>query len=224
MNWALVSGVPAEAVRELVAVARRRVFRKSDIVFHRGDLADTLHLVSKGRFGARILTPLGHSALLTIHGPGEAFGELALLSPMAPRSATVSALENGETLSVGRDVFEQLRERHPAVSDVLLGSLSEKLRQVSDRLVAAYYLDAEGRVRWSLAELARAYGRANHAEAVVIPLTQEQIAEYSGVARATANRVLRDEQQRGTLVLERGRIGVVRGGDIARRVGARGPS
>jgi CRP-like cAMP-binding protein len=55
-----------------------------------------------------------------------------------------------------------------------------------------------------LVELADLY--AGSAAEVEIPLTQEAIAELAGTARATVNRVLRDEEQRGTVELRRGRV------------------
>ena len=107
--------------------------RKGEVVFHRDDPADSLHLVVRGRFGARVLTPLGDSVLLDVLGPGQSFGELALLLPDARRSATVEALEDGETRSVFRDDFALLQREHPGVKDVLLRLLAEQLRRASDR-------------------------------------------------------------------------------------------
>jgi CRP-like cAMP-binding protein len=64
-----------------------------EVVFHREDSAESSRLTVRGRFGARVATPLGESVLLDVLGPGQAFGELALLLPDERRSATISALE-----------------------------------------------------------------------------------------------------------------------------------
>ena len=154
MEWPLFAGVPAEDVRRLLSIARRRTFRKGEIVFHRDDLAESLLLVVSGRFAVRITTPLGDSALLDVLGPGDVFGELALLLPDARRSASVEALEPGETFSVFRDDFVRLQSEHPGVKDVLLRLLAEQLARASDRIVEAHYVDAETRVRRRLCELA----------------------------------------------------------------------
>jgi CRP/FNR family transcriptional regulator, cyclic AMP receptor protein len=174
-----------------------------------------MHLVSKGHFAVRVLTPLGQAALLTVHGPGDAFGELSLLEEGATRSASVSALEEGETFSVTRADFRELARRHVEVKDVLLGLLAESVRRSSERVVVAHYLDADDRVRWALLHLAPLYGSDG---ATVIPLIQEQIAELAGVTRPTVNRVLRDERKRGTVVLERGRVRIVDQDELERRV------
>jgi CRP-like cAMP-binding protein len=174
-------------------------------VFHRDDPADSLHLIARGRFAARVTTPQGDSVLLEVLGPGQAFGELALLLPGAHRSATVSALEDGETRSVFRDDFALLQRSHPGVKDVLLRLLAEQLRRASDRIVEAHYVDADTRVRRRVCELAETYGDGG---AAVVPLTQEDLAAMAGTSRATVNRVLRDEEKRGTVALRRGSVTV----------------
>ena len=109
MEWQLLEGVPAEDVQRLIQVARRRSFRRREVVFHRGDPADSLHLVSKGRFAVRVMTPLGDQAMIAVRGPGESFGELALVGEEAGRAATVEALEEAETLCVYETEFARLR-------------------------------------------------------------------------------------------------------------------
>jgi CRP-like cAMP-binding protein len=203
MEWPLLAGIPDEDVRRLLAIARRRTFARGEVVFHRDDPADSLHLVVRGRFGARVLTPLGDGALVDVLGPGQSFGELALLGDDGRRSATVEALEAGETRSVLRDEFASLQRANPGVKDVLLRLLAAQLRRSTDRLVEAHYVDAETRVRRRLVELAATY------EGGFVPLRQEDIAALAGTSRATVNRVLREEEKRGAVALARGRTTVV---------------
>jgi CRP-like cAMP-binding protein len=203
VDWPLLAELPADDVRHLFAAARRRTFARGEVVFHRDDPADSLHLVVRGRFGARVLTPLGDSVLVDVLGPGQSFGELALLQPDARRSATVEALEAGETRSLYRDDFAQLQREHPGVKDVLLRLLAEQLRRSTDRVVEAHYVDAETRVRRRLLDLAATYADG------VVPLTQEDLAAMAGTSRATVNRVLREEAGRGAVSLARGRTTVL---------------
>jgi len=215
VEWPLLADLPGDDVRQVLSIARRRTFGKGEVVFHRDDPADSLHLIVRGRFGVRVTTSLGDSVLLDVLGPGEAFGELALLLPDARRSATVSALEAGETRSVFRDDFANLQRSHPGVKDVLLRLLAEQLRRASDRLLEAHYVDADTRVRRRLCELAASYALDDGPP--VVPLTQEDMAAMAGTSRATVNRVLRDEERRGAVALRRGRVTVLDVADIERR-------
>ncbi len=213
MEWPLLADVPPDDLRQVLSIARRRTFARHEVVFHRGDPADTLHLVVTGRFGVTITTPLGDTALLAVHGQGGTFGELALAAPGAVRSATVAALEPGETRSVLRDDFARLQQRYPGVNTVLVAILAEQVRHANERMVEAHYIDAETRVRRRVCELAEIYGGG----AATIPLTQEDLAGMAGTSRATVNRVLRQDAALGLVELKRGRTVVLRPEELRRR-------
>jgi CRP/FNR family cyclic AMP-dependent transcriptional regulator len=213
MRWGLMAGLPEEDVRQLLAIARRRVFRRGEVVFHRDDPADSLHLVQKGRFAIRIMTPLGETATVGVRGPGDSFGEMALVDEGARRAATVAALEDAETFAVYQGEFQRVRSRHPQVDRILIGFLTAEVRRLDELLLEALYIPVERRVLRRLVELGGTYaGRVGE-----IPLTQEQLAELAGTSRATVNRVLRDEQRRGTVELRRGRTIVTKPEEVARR-------
>jgi CRP/FNR family transcriptional regulator, cyclic AMP receptor protein len=215
MDWPLLAGVPAEDIRQLLSVARRRTFKRGEVVFHHGDPADSLHLIVKGRFAVRITTPLADTALIAVHGKGDFFGELALVGDQPRRSATIAALEEAETRSVFRDDFFRLRRHHPGVDTVLVRLLAEQVRRGNERIVEAHYVDADTRVRRRVLELRSLYGDGGGP--VTIPLTQEDLAEMAGTSRATVNRVLRDEEKRGTIELRRGKMTVLDSEALTRR-------
>lgn len=211
MKWALLEGVPEDDVRALLSIARRRKFVRGEVVFHENDPADTLQLIDKGRFAVRTQTALGDTAILAVLGPGDMFGELALLEGEQPRSATVSALEAAETRSVHRLDFERLRREHPETASVIIGILSGQVRRLSRHLLEALYVPADKRVLRRLVEVAALYDDG------VVPLTQEDLAGLAGTSRATVNRVLREEEERETVKLGRGRTSVLDAEALERR-------
>ena len=217
MRWELLRDVPDAEVRRVLSIARRRTFARGEVVFHEHDPADSLHLIARGRVAVRITTPLGDTALLALRGPGEAFGELALVSgPEALRSATVEALEPVETHAVYRREFDALRREHPQVGEVLVALLADAVRRTNGLLLDAYYAPADTRVLRRLAELAAA------APAGDVRLTQEDLACLAGTSRATVNRVLRAAQRRGTVELARSRVRVADPAALLRRGSVRG--
>jgi CRP-like cAMP-binding protein len=212
VQWHLFDGVPVEDVRSVLAIARRRRFARNEIVFRQDDLAETLHLVVGGRFAIVRRTAVGEESLLAIRGPGDAFGELALVLE-ARRSATVTALEPGETLSVHQLDFDRLREHHPSVDRMLVSLLAAQLQRMNQLLAEAFYESAERRVLRRLLDLGAAYGEQP------ITLTQEQLAALAGASRATVNAVLSAERKRGTIEVRRGSTVIVDPAAIARRAG-----
>lgn len=211
----LFRNLPEPELRRLVAIASRRRFARNEVVFHRGDPADTLHLIVRGRFAARVETSVGDTVTLSVHGPGEAFGELALLDLEQRRSTTVASLEPGETYAVQRGDFTRLRQEYPAVNEVLVRLLAARVRRSSELYVEALFVGAETRVLRRLHELAALYGKG--APGTAIPLSQQQIAGLAATSRATVNRVLRAEAARGTVELRRGQTRIIDAAALARR-------
>ncbi|HZT15175.1 MAG TPA: Crp/Fnr family transcriptional regulator [Gaiellaceae bacterium] len=211
----LFSDLPKEELSRLVAIAQRRRFARNEVVFHRGDPADTLHLVADGYFAARLQTRRGDTVTVAVHGRGDAFGELALLDSDRPRSTTVTALAAGETYAVRRNDFDRLRHEYPAVNDVLTRLLAERLRRTSELLAEALFVGAEVRILRRLGELVELYG--DGASGTVVPLGQDELAGLAGTSRATVNRVLRAEAARGTLELRRNQVRVVDAAALAAR-------
>jgi CRP/FNR family transcriptional regulator, cyclic AMP receptor protein len=213
MRWRLLRDVPDEEVQRLLSISRRRRFARQEVVCHRGDPADSMHLIVKGRFAVQVATPVGDTATVGLIGPGDSFGELALVTSDARRSATVTALEDAETFAVVKGEVDRLRRDHPSVTDVLVGFLAGELGRHNELLLEALYLPVEKRLLRRLVELRGLY------EDGVVPLTQEQLAGLAGAARPTVNRVLREEQDCGTLRLERGRTIILDADGLARRAG-----
>ena len=207
MEWRLLEGVPAEQVRELLQIARRRRFARNEVVFHRDDPGDSLHLIQKGRVSIAVMTPLGDVATIAVRGPGESFGEMALVSAESRRSATVTALEETETFAVYRAEFDHLCRANPHIYDLLLRFLTSEVRMLNERLLEALYMPVEKRVRRRLLELAALY--PDDGGGPVVTLTQETIAQLAGASRATVNQILRDDEKRGAIELLRGKTRIL---------------
>ena len=199
----LLADVPVGERTALLDSARQRTFRTGEVVFHEGDPAKELHLVVAGRFAILATLSTGEEAMLRIMGPGEIFGEMALLEVNGSRSATVRSIDPGATAAIDRKAFDDARRLHPGVSDILLSILAEKVRQSDGRLLEALFVPAEVRVLRRLVELVDLLGDADGP--MTIPLRQEDLASLAGTSRATVNRVLRAEEVRGAVELQRGR-------------------
>lgn len=206
-DFELLRGLDGDERRQLLAACTPRRFRRRDIVCHEGDPGDCLHLITTGRLIVRVTTPLGHTATLSLLSAGDSFGELALLSPEARRTATVVAIEDADTLTLSRAQLARLRRDHPQIDRILTNTLAAQVRRLSAMVLEALYLPVDERVIRRLAQLARAYG--GNAAIAEIRLTQDDLASMAGTTRATANKVLRELEDKRVLTLGRGTITVV---------------
>ncbi|GAA1154073.1 Crp/Fnr family transcriptional regulator [Nocardioides aquiterrae] len=209
MEWSLLASLDEDERRRVLAAARRRSYGRGEVLVNDGDPSDSLHLVASGRLAVRVSTSDGENATINLLGPGDYFGELSLLEGSPPvRSATIVALEPAETLSLSAAEFRELRRRHPAANQLLLSLMARRVEELSARLLEAMYDGLDRRVHRRLAELAELYddGRPG---AVVVPLTQEHLAELVGGTRPSVNQVLQRLAADGIVELGRGRVTVL---------------
>jgi CRP-like cAMP-binding protein len=209
MDWPLLASLDEEERRRVLDRARRRSWSSGDVLCNEGDPSDSLHLIASGRLAVRVSTAEGEHATINPLGRGDYFGELSLLDGQAPvRSATIVALEPAETLSLSATEFRELRARHPAANQLLLTLLARRVEELSARLLEATYDGLELRVHRRLAELADLYddGRGG---AVVVPLTQQHLADLVGGTRPSVNQVLQALVAEGVVELGRGRVTVL---------------
>jgi len=216
-DWPVLASVPAGDRSRLVARLRRRAYRRDEVIFHQGDPADTLHLIAAGHVSVRVTLPGGEFVIVAIFGPGDVFGDLALVGGPRPRGATVIALEPCETLSLGRDQFEHLRESYPGVNRFLMELLAARVERLNGQLLEALYVPAERRVLRRLLDLCELY--AGDEQHIVIPVTQEMLASLAGTTRPTANQVLGRLAAGHLVEVSRGQIVVLNRGELHRRAG-----
>ena len=207
-DWPILSPLSEDEKRQVLLLARRRRFQRGEVVLHRDDPADTMHLVQTRSLAIRVLTPLGDMATLAIVGPGGVVGEMGLLREARMRSATIQALAATETYSINRETFDRLRREHPAVDALLVQILADRVAEMTERLVDALYTPAPRRVASFIETLDDRY--RDESGTATIPLTQEDLASLAGTSRLTVSRVLRDMRARGQVEVSRGRL-VVRG-------------
>ena len=207
MDWVLLRGLATADQQALLAATIRRRFRRGEVLFHEGDLGDSIHLLANGRVAVRTTTLDGDSVTYAIAGPGEAFGELALVSDDHRRSATVVAMEDTETLVLRREQFDQIRVRQPGVDRMLVEILAGRVRRLSAHLVEALYVPVDKRVVRRLLALCGQYG--NSCLQVSLPLTQSELAEMAGATRPTVNKVLRTLEDAEVIALGRGAVRVL---------------
>jgi CRP/FNR family transcriptional regulator, cyclic AMP receptor protein len=199
----LFAHVDDDGLRALAGLMRRRRFRRNEVIFHQGDIGDSLQVVMTG--GVKIVLPSqeGDEAIIATLKPGEFFGELALLDD-ALRSTTATAREPTETMALPREQFLRLLSEDPRLVQALLRSLAEELRRLTGHVEELHFLDLAGRLAIRLVRLAReADARAAGRVELDWPFTQSDLASMIGGTRQSVNKLLSGLLDEGLVSVER---------------------
>ena len=186
---------------ELITHLRPRRFSRDEVVFHRDDAGGQLYVILSGSVKVAIPDEEGHEIVVAVERDGAVFGELALFDD-APRSATVTALDETQVVTLAREDFLRVLERSPRATREILRLLARTVRRASGRIEDLVFLDVPGRVAKCLLDLATAHRRDD------IELTQDDLAAFVGATRVSVNRALADLEAQGAIVVRRRHIAV----------------
>jgi CRP/FNR family transcriptional regulator, cyclic AMP receptor protein len=187
----------------LIAGGTRREFPRETILMFEKELEERVMVVLDGRVKVTRVDQDGRELLLNIRDPGDVLGELALIDH-EPRSATVAALEPVVALVLSGDTFRSYLEATPRAAVVLLEIVAGRFREELSRRVQFTESDTMGRLAARLLELGDRYGEESDGEiAVVLPISQEELASWVGASRAGVAAALQAMRELGWIRTER---------------------
>jgi signal transduction histidine kinase len=122
---------PAE-LNALRQIARERKFSAGQEIFREGEPGDGLYIVTEGLVEISARITQDQERVLTLVGPGELFGEMAVLE-LKPRSATAKAARDSVVSFIPRDELLAMVQRSPVLALELLREISQRLREFDQR-------------------------------------------------------------------------------------------
>jgi CRP-like cAMP-binding protein len=190
-NLNIFSSLDDAAISQLSAHCRRRKFRAGEALFHEGDPGLTLYVIISGSVNIQRDTAAGTTVHLARRGPGDPFGEMALIDGK-PRMADAVTATPTEFLILDREAFIQCVQQSPRIAFGVMGYLADRLREAGSQLESHQSLDVRGRLAEKLLHLVAAHGKEEADGGIRIDtrVTQQGLAEQVGATRETVNREL----------------------------------
>ena len=201
----LFRGLTPATIERIAALAARRQYCDGAVVFMRGDPGDSLCGVVSGRVRISASRPGGKEVFLNILGPGDAFGEIALLDGQ-PRTATATTLAPTELIIIRRDRFAELLISEPQLAMHLIQLLCERVRWTAQLMEDSALLGVPARIAKRLLSLARLQGGQEAVNDTKLTISQEELAQFLGVSRQIVNQHLQAWKQAGWIVSGRGSV------------------
>jgi CRP-like cAMP-binding protein len=210
-----LSGLSQGDIESLASTLRRRRYARNEVVFHRDDPGNSLFMVASGSVKICLRSEDGREVVLTRHGPGEHFGDLALFDG-EPRSADAIALEQSELLILPRELFLQFIHGNPEAALRLLTTLAGWIRRLTETVHDAAFLDVPGRLARTLLRLTASQA-GGEPVATTPRMTQNDLAAMVGATRESINKWLGFYERQGLIRRDKGSIAVLSREELERR-------
>lgn len=164
-----------------------RLYQANAVLFEEGDPGSRMYVLRSGR--VKIAKRVGGCEVtLALLGPGDFFGEMALLEKL-PRSATATVLEDARLIEVDESMFESLLTRSTEISVRLLRRLSSRLREADRQIQALLAKSGASRLLETLRSLAQGKN-ADGMRTLPPGLSRDDLTSRSGLQTADAVLVL----------------------------------
>ena len=189
-------------VEQLAKTVTHKKYGADAAVFFQGDPSDSLYMLLKGSVKVTEASEEGIEKILDIFGPGEIFGELAMLDGH-PRSATVTTCEPTEMASISRQDFQNFVAGRPEILWKLMESLCERLRKTSGGMLEMSSKEVPYRLLAALQQLTEKYGQVAADGTCMISLRFgiQDLAAMVGSSREVVSRLLHQYEADGLIEL-----------------------
>ena len=163
-----------EAFDQLCRYAKHSTLKRGTTIVSKGDPGNSLIAVISGTVKISVSSPDGRSAIFNLIGPGEIFGEIAVLDGQA-RTADATANTNCEIFVIDRREFLPFVRSHPALAMKFIELLCAKLRWTSDQVEQVILQNLPGRLASALIRLAEKHEFAPGGRTIAV--TQQELSE-----------------------------------------------
>jgi CRP/FNR family cyclic AMP-dependent transcriptional regulator len=157
-------------------------FRKNQVVFSQGQVADAVFYIQKGKVKLTVVSEQGKEAVIAILGPGHFFGE-GCLNGHPLRIATTRAITECVITRIDKAIMIATIHNEPEFSELFMSYLLTRNSRIEEDLIDQLFNSSEKRPARLLLLLAN-FGKEGKPEAIVGKFSQETLAEMIGTTRS----------------------------------------
>src|SRR5882672_10446873 len=146
-------------------------FRKDEIVFAQGDVANTVFYIQKGRVKVVVISEQGKEAVVGILEPGQFFGE-GCMNGHPLRISTTTAMEECLITSIAKDAMLAALKSKPKFSELFMAYLLGRNSRIEEDLIDQLFNSSEKRLARLLLLLAN-FGKDGTPQPITAQVSQE---------------------------------------------------
>lgn len=197
----IFSTLQDEQVIEIADTVIHRKYKKGQIIFFEGDISDKLYIVNKGKVKIFRYTKEGKEQILHILTEGDFIGDLSLLKK-GKLDFNAEALEDTAICTLTKEDFDKIIAQNPEITLKILEVVHDRIVNLENLIQRLSTKDVEAKVTGVLLSLIEDFGKES-SEGIILelPLSREDIGNYSGLTRETVSRTLTSMQDSGVIEL-----------------------
>lgn len=197
----IFSTLQNDQLKEIASMVVTRKYKKGQTIFFEGDVSDKLYIVNIGKIKVFKYSKEGKEQILYVLTNGNFIGELSLLKKSRLKF-NAEALEDTIICTLTKEDFDKIIEKNPQITFKILESVHNRIVGLENLVQRLSTKDVESRVIDVLLSLAKDFGQKTEEGLVVdLPLSREEIGNYSGLTRETVSRTLTSMQDEGLIEL-----------------------
>jgi len=209
----LLKEISPRSLLTLARAGRWQQLRRGDFLFLQGDPAHSAFVVCTGWIVITLNSADGRELTITEMRNGDMFGENALISGSV-RSTSAIAHAASELLEIPRAAFLTVLNDEPRLVRRMLETAVARLAASNHRESALAFLNAPARMARVLREMDEIDRQT--ADKGYVTLSQEELAQRTGLTRQTVARILGEWRREGWLLTGRGRIMLLKRAELRR--------
>jgi len=172
-------------------------YRKSQIVYTQGELADSVFYIQSGKVRKTVVSGQGKEAVVALLGTGDFFGE-GCLTGEPLRLATVSAMTECVIVRIVKADITRVIHKEPAFAELFIAHLLSRNSRVEEDLVDQLFNSSEKRLARILLLLAN-FGKEGRPEPIIAKISQETLAEMIGTTRSRVSHFMNKFRELGLI-------------------------
>ncbi len=197
----IFANLDREELVEIIKMTGHKSYDKGETIFLEGSRANTLYLINEGKIKIFKYTKEGKEQILHILSEGDFFGELNLFNK-GEYSFNAEAIESTKLCTLTKDRMKNLILQRPEIGLKILEVIGDRLSKLETLAQNLATNDVEARIAYLILDLSKKYGhRINNKTEIELPITREDMSNYTGVARETISRKLKKFEEEGLIEL-----------------------
>ncbi len=199
----LFEGMDSTVMEALDKNSRMKRNEKKEIIYFPEEPSNTIYFLKEGKIKISRISEDGKTTALDLLGPGEIFGESALLGQESHENIA-EVVEDAIICYISKDRFQELMVGSPQLNLSVTKFIGWRMRKIEAHVEDLVFKNAQERIIAFLKRYTNSFGKSLVDGVMVRPfLTHQEIADLTATARQTVNGVLHELVNEGKIKYSR---------------------